>query len=80
MNLLLLDPLCLLLLPGGWRLARGRAAGRWFGRVLLLVLAAAGLAWFMRWLPVFPYQDNARWIALLLPVHFALWLRLRTRT
>jgi hypothetical protein len=31
----------------------------------------------MRWLPVFPYQDNARWIALLLPVHAALALRLR---
>lgn len=78
-NLLLLDPLCLLLLPGGWRLARGRAAGRRFGGVLLLVLGAAGLAWFMRWLPVFPYQDNTRWIALLLPVHAALFLQLRPR-
>ena len=76
-NLLLLDPLCLLLLPGGWRIARGRGAGPWFGRLLSLVLAAAALAWFMRWLPVFPYQDNARWIALLLPAHLALWLRLR---
>lgn len=78
-NLLLLDPLCLLLLPGGLRLARGRAAGAWFCRVLLLVLAAACFAWFMRWLPVFPYQDNARWIALLLPVHAALFARLRHR-
>ncbi|NUS39990.1 MAG: DUF4105 domain-containing protein [Lysobacter sp.] len=76
-NLLLLDPLCLLLLPGGWRRARGRMVGAWFGRILLLVLAAACLAWFMRWLPAFPYQDNARWIALLLPVHAALFARLR---
>ncbi|HSR64987.1 MAG TPA: DUF4105 domain-containing protein [Xanthomonadaceae bacterium] len=78
-NLLLFDPLCLLLLPGGWRLVRGRAAGPWFGRLLVAVLAAAGFAWFMRWLPAFPYQDNARWIALLLPVHAALCLRLRPR-
>jgi hypothetical protein len=78
-NLLLLDPLCLLLLPGGWRLARGRAAGAWFPRVLAAVLAAAALAWLMRWLPVFPYQDNARWIALLLPVHAALYFALRPR-
>ncbi|HET6435070.1 MAG TPA: hypothetical protein VFG18_05125, partial [Xanthomonadaceae bacterium] len=78
-NLLLLDPLCLLLLPGGWRLARGRAAGAWFGRLLQAVLAAAVVAWLLRWLPVFPYQDNARWIALLLPLHAALLLALRPR-
>ena len=77
-NLLLLDPLCLLLLPGGWRLLRGRAAGRWFDRVLLAILVGAALAWVMRWLPFFfPVQDNARWIALLLPVHAALALRMR---
>jgi hypothetical protein len=28
---------------------------------------------------VFPYQDNARWIALLLPLHAALLLALRPR-
>ncbi|HVI26316.1 MAG TPA: DUF4105 domain-containing protein [Xanthomonadaceae bacterium] len=78
-NLLLLDPLCLLLLPGGWRLARGRAAGAWFGRLLQAVVAAAVVAWLLRWLPVFPYQDNARWIALLLPLHAALLLGLRPR-
>jgi hypothetical protein len=76
-NLLLLDPLCLLLLPGAWRALRGRPAGPWFGRLLLAVLAGGLVAWVMRWLPVFPYQDNARWIALLLPVHAALALRLR---
>jgi hypothetical protein len=76
-NLLLLDPLCLLLLPGAWRLLRGGMAGPWFGRLLLAVLAGGLVAWVMRWLPVFPFQDNARWIALLLPVHAVLALRLR---
>src|SRR3546814_3222831 len=28
-NLLLFNPLCLLLLPGGWRTVRGRAPGAW---------------------------------------------------
>jgi hypothetical protein len=78
-NLLLFDPLCLLLLPGGWRIARGGTAGRWFRRCLAVVLAAAAAAWVLRWLPVFPYEDNARWIALLLPVHAALFLGLRQR-
>ena len=77
-NLLLLDPLCLLLLPGAWRLLRNRTPGPWFGRILLAVLAGGALAWIMRWLPFFfAVQDNARWIALLLPVHAALALRLR---
>jgi len=76
-NLLLLDPLCLLLLPGAWRLLRGRPPRPWFQRLLLAVLVGGLVAWVMRWLPVFPYQDNARWIALLLPVHAALALRLR---
>jgi hypothetical protein len=30
----------------------------------------------MRWLP-FPWQDNTRWIALLLPIHLALFAALR---
>ncbi|HVI57441.1 MAG TPA: DUF4105 domain-containing protein [Luteimonas sp.] len=77
-NLLLFDPLCLLLLPGGWRIARGRAAGPWFGRWLAVVAAATVVALFMLWLPVVP-QRNAHWIALLLPVHAGLWLALRRR-
>jgi type VI protein secretion system component VasF len=78
-NLLLLNPLCLGLLPGAWRIARGRADGRMF-RVLLWVIAAlALLAPFLLWLPALP-QRNAHWIALLLPVQgaFAAVL-LRTR-
>ncbi|WP_417472618.1 DUF4105 domain-containing protein [Luteimonas mephitis] len=74
-NLLLFNPLCLLLLPGGWRIARGRAAGPWFGRWLAVVLACSIAALFLLWLPVIP-QRNASWIALLLPVHAGLWLAL----
>ncbi|MFZ5658091.1 MAG: hypothetical protein ACOY37_13760, partial [Pseudomonadota bacterium] len=71
-NLLLLHPAAWLLLPGAWRLLRGRAPGRLFSAGLALVgaLAVAGL--FLSWLPAAP-QDNARWIALLLPVHLGLW-------
>jgi hypothetical protein len=75
-SLLLFNPLCLLLLPGAWRVARGRGAGRWFGRGLAIVALGAVVAWFMRWLP-FPWQDNTRWIALLLPIHLALFAALR---
>ena len=75
-SLLLFNPLCLLLLPGGWHVARGHAArdggaGRWFGRGLMAVAVCALVAWFLRWLP-FPWQDNTHWIGLLLPVHLAL--------
>ena len=77
-NLLLLNPLCLLLLPGGWRRLRGRDAGRVFDRMLGVIAICAVVAWIMRWLP-FPEQDNTRWIALLLPVHVALWQALRQR-
>ena len=70
-NLLLLPPLCLLLLPGAWRIVRGRAAGRCFRIVAWLVAAGAVLALFLHWLPVLP-QRNVHWIALLLPIHLAL--------
>ena len=79
-NLLLLSPLCLPLLHGGWRIARGRDAGPVF-RVLAWILAlGAVIALFLHLLPVQP-QRNAHWIALLLPLHVALaWtLGLRTR-
>ncbi|WP_202841157.1 DUF4105 domain-containing protein [Luteimonas saliphila] len=70
-NLLLLSPLCLLLWPGGWRIARARAPGRLFRAIAWLVAAGAVLALFLHWLPVLP-QRNAHWIALLLPIHVAL--------
>ena len=77
-NLLLFNPLCLLLLPGGWRIARGRASGTWFKRWLALIVVGGVVALFMLWLPLAP-QRNAHWIALLLPIHAGLWLALRRR-
>jgi hypothetical protein len=70
-NLLLFPPLCLLLLPGAWRIARGRAAGALFRWTAWLVALCAVLALFLNWLPVVP-QRNLHWIVLLLPVHVAL--------
>lgn len=69
-NLLLLNPLCLLLLPGAWRMARGREGGRLFRILLWIVAGTALLAPFLLWLPALP-QRNAHWIALLLPLQLA---------
>lgn len=74
-NLLLFNPLCALLLPGAMRLLRGREPGRLFRTLLLVVAWLAVLSLFLLWLPLQP-QRNAPWIALLLPVHLALWWRL----
>lgn len=75
-NLLLFNPASLLLLPGAIRLLRGKPAGRFFQVMLAIVAACAVLALFWLWLPLQP-QRNAPWIALLLPLHLALWWRLR---
>lgn len=77
-NLLLFNPLALALLPGALALWRGHTPGRGFHVLLGTMFAAAGLALFLRFLP-FRIQDNGDWIALLLPVHAALWLALRRR-
>ena len=72
-NLLLLNPLCLLLLPGAIAVLRRRNPGRLFRSTLLMVALCALFAWFVQWLPfAFGYQFNQPWIALLLPVHLAL--------
>lgn len=76
-NLMLLSPLSWLLLPGGWRLARGRSAGRLFRLALMATATLAILAPFLHWVVAVP-QSNAHWIALLLPIHAAFgiaWLR-----
>ncbi|MFZ5638086.1 MAG: DUF4105 domain-containing protein [Pseudomonadota bacterium] len=76
-NLLLLSPLSWLLLPGAWRLLRGRAPGRVFRIALGAIVVGVVLAPFALWLPLTP-QANAHWVALLLPIHAALafaWLR-----
>ncbi|AKC87453.1 DUF4105 domain-containing protein [Pseudoxanthomonas suwonensis] len=74
-NLFLLNPLCLLLLPGAVSLLRGRVPGRLFRPLLWTVAAVAALGWVLQWLSLQP-QYNLPWIALLLPVHVALALAL----
>lgn len=70
-NLLLLSPLCLLLLPGGWAIARGRAPSKRFASWLWLVAGCAALAGFLKFLPFRP-QENVEWVLLFLPMHLAL--------
>ncbi|KTF36179.1 DUF4105 domain-containing protein [Xanthomonas vesicatoria] len=77
-NLLLVNPLCLLLWFGGIRLQLGHRPGRWFNVVSWLVAAGALLALVIHWLS-FQAQDNLQWVMLLLPIHVALALALRPR-
>lgn len=70
-NLLLLHPLCWLLIPGCWRVLRGRPPGTWFHYALIAPVALAALALFVHWLPLLP-QRNAHWIALMLPLHLGM--------
>lgn len=70
-NILLLNPLCLLLLPGAVAIARGRVGGLWFSRILIAIAACASVALILKWLPLLP-QHNQPWIALLLPIHIAM--------
>jgi len=70
-NLLLLDPLCLLLLPAWFGAFRARwRPSRFAARIAFVVAVFAALAWFVKILPGFR-QDNVFWIALLLPIHVA---------
>ncbi|GAB6195224.1 DUF4105 domain-containing protein [Lysobacter xanthus] len=75
-NVLVACPLAALALPGAWRVLRGRPPGRLFRRMLPLLAGLALLAMFFVWLDPAD-QDNARWVALLLPVHVGLWAGLR---
>lgn len=76
-NLLLLDPLCLLLLPAWWRARRADwSPGRTTLRLAQAIALLAAVALCLRILPWF-VQDNRPWIALLLPLHIALLLALR---
>ncbi|MDQ3056904.1 MAG: DUF4105 domain-containing protein [Pseudomonadota bacterium] len=77
-NMLLFNPLCLLLLPGAVAIARGRRPGAWFSRVLGVVAICAFVAVILKWLPLLP-QHNQPWIALLMPIHVALaWVFQKT--
>lgn len=75
-NLLLFNPLCLLLLLGGFRALRGRETGRLFVWLTALVALSSLAALFFYWLPVYP-QRNVHWIALWLPIHAGLWFGFR---
>jgi len=75
-NLWLFSPLCLALLPGGWRLARGRGAGQWCVWIAAVIALMAVIALFVYGLSAVP-QRNLPWIGLLLPIHLAVWWRLR---
>jgi len=70
-NLLLLSPLCLGLLPGGWAKLRGSEPSARFRWLLWLVAGGAAVAGFLRFLPFLP-QENVEWVLLLLPLHWAL--------
>lgn len=70
-NLLLLSPLCLALLPGGWARLRGREPSARFRVLLWIVTGGAALAGFLKFLPFMP-QQNVEWVVLLLPLHWAL--------
>lgn len=70
-NLLLFNPLCLLLAAGAWSPATGRPCAGWFKVLSAIVATLAVFALLVHGLPV-AYQDNARWIALLMPIHVAL--------
>ncbi len=67
---MLLCPLALALLPGAWRLLRGRQPGRVFTGLLWAVAAIATLSLPLNWLSL-QAQFNVQWIALLLPIHLA---------
>jgi len=70
-NLLLLNPLCLLLVPTWLGAFRTRwQSSRFAQRIAAAIAFCAVLAWFVKILPGF-VQDNSFWIALLLPIHLA---------
>jgi hypothetical protein len=70
-NVLLLNPLCLLLLPTWISAFRARWRPHKYARTLALLIAfLAGFAFFAKVLPWFA-QDNRAWIALILPMHVA---------
>jgi hypothetical protein len=71
-NILLLNPLCLLLMPAWIASARARwQPSRFIKAMSFLVAFVAAFEFFLKIYPSFP-QDNRFWIALLLPIHAAL--------
>ena len=78
-NLLLLNPLALLLLPSAWSLLRGRQPHGGFRFVLWTLTGIAALALPLHWLSL-QAQFNMQWIVLLLPIHVALAFILTQRS
>lgn len=70
-NLLLFNPLCVLLLWPAVQLLRGRPLRRWQGWLLRAVAVIAVLAWMLHWFP-FGQQNNVAWVVLMLPIHLAI--------
>ncbi|WP_254775224.1 DUF4105 domain-containing protein [Pseudoxanthomonas sp. GM95] len=70
-NLLLLNPLCVLLLWPAIKLLRGKPLSRFAAWVLRGVAVMAALGWMLHWFP-FNVQANVAWVALLLPIHLAI--------
>ena len=78
-NLLLLNPLCLLLIPAVATLARAQPrAARIGARVAWIVAVLAAFALFSKILPWFA-QANLHWILLFLPIHVAIALAVSQR-
>jgi hypothetical protein len=77
-NALLFDPLCLLLLASVPALWRGASASKLARATALAVALIAGFALFLKFLP-FRIQANGDWIALMLPIHAVLAVRLARR-
>lgn len=73
-NLLLFDPLTLLLLPAWFAHLRGRTASTTARQIARFISLLAALSLVTRLIPS-AYQHNLHWIALLLPIHLALSLR-----
>ena len=78
-NLLLFNPLTLGLLAAVPALARGTVTTPLLRRIGLIVMVCAALALFLRFLP-FRLQSNGDFIALLGPIHLALFWRLARRS
>jgi hypothetical protein len=80
-NILLFDPMCLLLLPAWFRWFRAnRQPSRFAVNLGVVIVLLCGLALFIKVFQTQP-QDNRFWIALLLPIHvgFAAALFMRRR-
>jgi hypothetical protein len=71
LNVLLLSPISLLLIPDAIRLLRGKTTSAGFRALLLLQTALAALAGFLLFFP-FIKQEAIEWVLILLPLHWAL--------